>query len=160
MIRNGDEEVSDSGLKWKDSTVTHERINELIEEAYLTPLDMACSRALDAGSGNIPRSILESQEKSAPPPLFSMASSSLSIHFQGLASSLWPSTPRLSPNSIIHVSCYITLHESFLCCEPHFGLRRKVFRINQRSSRGTIVEVGNTIIGKALNVPYLNGSVI
>jgi hypothetical protein len=36
---------------------------------------------------------------------------------------------QLTPNSILHIACFITLCESFLGIEPHFLLWRSLFRL-------------------------------
>jgi hypothetical protein len=36
---------------------------------------------------------------------------------------------QLTPNSILHIACFVTLCESFLGIEPHFLLWRSIFRL-------------------------------
>ena len=55
---------------------------------------------------------------------------------------------QLSPNSVLHLSLFITLCEAFLGIEPHFGLFKKIFGLRRHGNKfGTYVigSIGFTV---------------
>ena len=46
---------------------------------------------------------------------------------------------QLSPNSILHIACFITLCECWLGIEPHFGLFKRLFKLKRQSASGSVV---------------------
>ena len=55
--------------------------------------------------------------------------------FRGLLCFYGLQLHQLSPNSILHVACYITLCKCWLGIEPHFGL----FKLKRQSASGSVV---------------------
>ncbi|KAK1616092.1 hypothetical protein QYE76_021609 [Lolium multiflorum] len=41
--------------------------------------------------------------------------------------------PQLTPNSILHLSIFVTVCEAFLGIEPHWGLWRKIFYVKRHN---------------------------
>lgn len=50
----------------------------------------------------------------------------------------------LNPNSMLHVTTFITLYECFLGIEPHFAVWKHFFSVKPQPSRGSPVVVGGT----------------
>ena len=46
---------------------------------------------------------------------------------------------QLSPNSLLHITCFITLCECWLGIEPHFGLFKRIFKLKRQSASGSLV---------------------
>ena len=46
---------------------------------------------------------------------------------------------QLSPNSLLHIACYITLCECWLGFESHFGLFKRLFKLKCQSASGSLV---------------------
>jgi hypothetical protein len=53
---------------------------------------------------------------------------------------------QLTPNSILHITCFVTLCECFLGIDPHWGLSRRIFCIRRNISRTAVHDVGGAII--------------
>jgi hypothetical protein len=53
---------------------------------------------------------------------------------------------QLTPNSILHISCFITLWEAFLGIDPHWRLRRRIYYLCRNASKEEIHDVGGAII--------------
>jgi hypothetical protein len=53
---------------------------------------------------------------------------------------------QLTPNSIIHISIFITLCECFLGIHPHWGLWKRIFYLPRNNSKNTIYNVGGVCI--------------
>ncbi|KAK1612256.1 hypothetical protein QYE76_035929 [Lolium multiflorum] len=53
---------------------------------------------------------------------------------------------QLTPNSLIHISIFITLCECFLGIQPHWGLWKRIFYLRHNNSRNTIYNVGGVCI--------------
>ena len=64
----------------------------------------------------------------------------------------------LSPNSILHIACFVTLCESFLKCQPHFSLWCKYFCVQPRASGGTLFECARAVICRVARSGYHDGS--
>jgi hypothetical protein len=65
---------------------------------------------------------------------------------------------QLTPNSILHIACFMTLCESFLGIEPHFLLWRSIFRLRPSVSLSNKPELGRAIISVHPKVQYLEFS--
>jgi hypothetical protein len=53
---------------------------------------------------------------------------------------------QLTPNSLLHIACFITLCEAFLGIDPHWVLCKYLFRLRTSGSKGEIPELGGAII--------------
>jgi hypothetical protein len=53
---------------------------------------------------------------------------------------------QLTPNSILHIACFITLCESFLGIDPHFLLWKSLFRLRPSVSLSKKLELGGACI--------------
>jgi hypothetical protein len=65
---------------------------------------------------------------------------------------------QLTPNSILHIACFVTLCESFLGIEPHFLLWRSIFRLRPSVALSNKPEVGGAIISVRAEAQYLEFS--
>jgi hypothetical protein len=65
---------------------------------------------------------------------------------------------QLTPNSILHIACFITLCESFLGIDPHFLLSRSLFRLRPRVSLAKTPELGGACISVRSESQYLEFS--
>jgi hypothetical protein len=61
---------------------------------------------------------------------------------------------QLTPNSILHVACFITLCEGFLVINPHWGLWKWIFYLHRNASKEEIHDVGGALIGLCLDAQY------
>jgi hypothetical protein len=70
---------------------------------------------------------------------------------------------QLTPNSILHIACFVTLCESFLGIEPHFLLWRSIFRLCPSVSLANKPELGGAVVsvrpGALLAIPLSIGVV-
>ena len=53
---------------------------------------------------------------------------------------------QLTPNSILHISIFITLCECFLGIHPHWGLWKRIFYLRRNHSKNAIYNVGGVCI--------------
>jgi hypothetical protein len=53
---------------------------------------------------------------------------------------------QLTPNSLFHIACSITLCEAFLGADPHWGLWKYLFRLHPNGSKEEIPELGGAIV--------------
>jgi hypothetical protein len=53
---------------------------------------------------------------------------------------------QLTPNSLLHIACFITLCEAFLGIDPHRVLCKYLFRLRTSGSKGEIPELGGAIV--------------
>jgi hypothetical protein len=53
---------------------------------------------------------------------------------------------QLTPNSLLHIACFITLCKAFLGIDPHWVLRKFLFRLCPSGSLAKIPELGGAII--------------
>jgi hypothetical protein len=53
---------------------------------------------------------------------------------------------QLTPNSLLHIACFVTLCESFLGIEPHFLLWRSIFRLHPNVSLARKPELGGAVV--------------
>ncbi|KAK1646611.1 hypothetical protein QYE76_064416 [Lolium multiflorum] len=63
---------------------------------------------------------------------------------------------QLTPNSILHISIFITLCECFLGTHPHWGLWKHIFCIRRNSSRNVAYNVGGIVICIRPDVDYFD----
>jgi hypothetical protein len=63
---------------------------------------------------------------------------------------------QLTPNSILHLTIFITVCEAFLCIDPHWGLWKKIFFVKRHSGGGGPYITGEVgfIVRKEVN--YFN----
>jgi hypothetical protein len=62
---------------------------------------------------------------------------------------------QLTPNSILHIACFVTLCESFLGIEPHFLLWRSIFQLRPSVSLANKPELGGAVISVRAEAQYL-----
>jgi hypothetical protein len=62
---------------------------------------------------------------------------------------------QLTPNSILHIACFITLCEAFLCINPHWGLWKYLFRLHPNVSKEEVHDLGGAIIFGRSKSQYL-----
>jgi hypothetical protein len=65
---------------------------------------------------------------------------------------------QLTPNSILHIACFMTLCESFLGIEPHFLLWRSIFRLRPSVSLVNKPELGGAVVSVRPEAQYLEFS--
>ncbi|KAK1620330.1 hypothetical protein QYE76_025847 [Lolium multiflorum] len=63
---------------------------------------------------------------------------------------------QLTPNSILHISIFITLCECFLGTHPHWGLRKRIFYLWRNNSRNVVYNVGGVCICARPDVDYFD----
>ncbi|KAK1613078.1 hypothetical protein QYE76_036751 [Lolium multiflorum] len=63
---------------------------------------------------------------------------------------------QLTPNSIIHVSNFITLCECFLGIHPHWGLWKRIFYLRRNNSKTVAYNVGGVVICIHPDVDYFD----
>jgi hypothetical protein len=78
--------------------------------------------------------------------------------FRGLLFVYGVQLHQLTPNSILHIACFITLCESFLGIEPHFLLWKFLFRLRPRVSLAKKPELGGAVISVRTESQYLEFS--
>jgi hypothetical protein len=62
---------------------------------------------------------------------------------------------QLTPNSILHIACFVTLCESFLGIEPHWILWKFLFRLRPSVALSRKPELGGAVISARSEVHYL-----
>jgi hypothetical protein len=65
---------------------------------------------------------------------------------------------QLTPNSILHIACFITLCESFLGIEPHFLLWKFLFRLCPSVALSKKPELGRAVVSIHVESQYLEFS--
>jgi hypothetical protein len=65
---------------------------------------------------------------------------------------------QLTPNSILHIACFITLYESFLGIEPHFLLWKYLFRLCPSVALTKKPELGGVVVSIHAKSQYLEFS--
>jgi hypothetical protein len=65
---------------------------------------------------------------------------------------------QLTPNSILHIACFITLCESFLGIEPHFLLWKFLFRLCPSVALSKKHELGGAVVSIRAKSQYLEFS--
>jgi hypothetical protein len=63
---------------------------------------------------------------------------------------------QLTPNSILHIACFITLFKVFLGIDPHWILWKYMFRLCPSGSKGKILELGSAIVSVRSESQYLD----
>ncbi|KAK1687145.1 hypothetical protein QYE76_047993 [Lolium multiflorum] len=63
---------------------------------------------------------------------------------------------QLTPNSILHISIFITLCECFLGTHPNWGLWKRIFYIRRNNSHNTAYNVGGVVICIRPDVDYFD----
>jgi hypothetical protein len=66
---------------------------------------------------------------------------------------------QLTPNSILHIACFVTLCVSFLGIEPHFLLWRSVFQLRPSVSLSNKPELGGAVVSVRPEAQYLEFSI-
>ncbi|KAK1682186.1 hypothetical protein QYE76_043034 [Lolium multiflorum] len=62
----------------------------------------------------------------------------------------------LTPNSILHISIFITLCEFFLGTPPNWGMWKRIFLVRRNSSHNTAYNVGGVVICVRPDVEYFD----
>jgi hypothetical protein len=62
---------------------------------------------------------------------------------------------QLTPNSLLHIACFITLCEAFLGIDPHWILWKYLFRLRPSGSLAEIPELGGAIFSVRSESQYL-----
>jgi hypothetical protein len=62
---------------------------------------------------------------------------------------------QLTPNSILHIACFVTLCESFLGIDPHWNLWRFLFRLRPSVSLLKRPELGRAVVSVHAEAHYL-----
>ncbi|KAK1603651.1 hypothetical protein QYE76_027324 [Lolium multiflorum] len=62
----------------------------------------------------------------------------------------------LTPNSVLHISIFITLCERFLGTPPNWGLWKRIFLVRRNSSHTTAYNVGGVVICVRPDVEYFD----
>jgi hypothetical protein len=65
---------------------------------------------------------------------------------------------QLTPNSILHIACFVTLCESFLGIELHFLLWRSIFRLCPNVALANKPELGGAVVSVRPEAQYLEFS--
>jgi hypothetical protein len=65
---------------------------------------------------------------------------------------------QLTPNSILHIACFITLCESFLGIEPHFLLWKFLFQLRPSVALSKKPKLGGAVISIRAESHYLEFS--
>jgi hypothetical protein len=65
---------------------------------------------------------------------------------------------QLTPNSILHIACFITLCDSFLGIEPHFLLWKSLFRLRPSVALTKKPELGGAVVSICAESQYLEFS--
>jgi hypothetical protein len=65
---------------------------------------------------------------------------------------------QLTPNLILHIACFITFCESFLGIEPHFLLRKFLFRLCPSVALSKKLELGGAVVSIRVESQYLEFS--
>jgi hypothetical protein len=65
---------------------------------------------------------------------------------------------QLTPNSILHIACFVALCESFLGIEPHFLLWRSIFRLRPSVSLAKKPKLGGDVVSVRPEAQYLEFS--
>jgi hypothetical protein len=61
----------------------------------------------------------------------------------------------LTPNSISHNACFVTLCEAFLGINPHWGLGKHMFHLHRNASKEEIHDLGGSIVSVRSESQYL-----
>ena len=64
----------------------------------------------------------------------------------------------LAPDSLLHISSFIVVCETFLRITPHFGLWLKTFDVKPKMVEGQYAACGRALIRKIADAPWPKGS--
>jgi hypothetical protein len=78
--------------------------------------------------------------------------------FRGLLFVYGVQLHQLTPNSILHIACFITLCESFLGVNPHWTLWKFLFRLRPSASLSKNLELGGDVVSMCSKAHYLEFS--
>jgi hypothetical protein len=67
---------------------------------------------------------------------------------------------QLTPNSILHIACFITLCDSFLGIEPHFLLWKYLFRLRPSVALTKKPELGGAVVSIRAESQYLEEEMV
>jgi hypothetical protein len=67
---------------------------------------------------------------------------------------------QLTPNSILHIACFITLCESFLKIDPHWVLWKFLFRLRPSVSLAKNPELGGAVVSVRSESHYLEFNMV
>jgi hypothetical protein len=67
---------------------------------------------------------------------------------------------QLTPNSLLHIACFVTLCESFLGIEPHFLLWRSIFQLLPNVALARKPELGGAVVSVRPEAQYLEFSMV
>ncbi|KAK1692678.1 hypothetical protein QYE76_009375 [Lolium multiflorum] len=67
-----------------------------------------------------------------------------------------PELHQLTPNSILHVSIFITLCECFLGVQPNWALWKRIFCLRRNGSHGVAYNIGGVVICVRSDVDYFD----
>jgi hypothetical protein len=142
--------VTNSAMSWVPSTFMQKE------------LDKAKADGLVSNNHSI---IFPSTERISKPPsgyrvmflAFLLRGLSLPAHefLRGLLYVYSVQLHQLTPNSILHITCFVTLCESFLGIEPHFLLWRSIFRLRPSVSLSNKPELGGSVVSVCAKAQYL-----
>jgi hypothetical protein len=62
---------------------------------------------------------------------------------------------QLTPNSLLHIACFVTLCEAFLGIDPHWILWKYLFHLRPSGSLAEIPELGGAIVSVRSESQYL-----
>jgi hypothetical protein len=62
---------------------------------------------------------------------------------------------QLTPNSIMHIACFITMCEAFLGIDPHWGPWKCLFRLRRNVAKEEIHDLGGAIVSIRSESQYL-----
>jgi hypothetical protein len=65
---------------------------------------------------------------------------------------------QLTPNSILHIACFMTLCESFLGIEPYFLLWRSIYRLRPSVYLANKPKLGGAVVSVRAEAQYLEFS--
>ena len=63
---------------------------------------------------------------------------------------------QLTPNSILHIVCFITLCECFLGIHPHWGLWKHIFQVKRQSGKNAVFDVGGFGVSVRSDAEYFD----
>ena len=66
----------------------------------------------------------------------------------------------LAPDSLLHISSFIVVHEAFLRITPHFGLWLKTFDVKPKTIEGQHAACGGALISKIAGASWPKGSFV
>lgn len=149
--------------EWEHCTMSQGQLDRLSGAGYLPPPEDAYARTglIAIGQDTFQESTPNPQENERVcfvPCLIRGLGFSIHPFLRGLLHFYDLQLHHLSPNSIFHIACYVTLWEAFLRCLPHFGLWRRYFYVQPRTTGNILLDYGGTVICRVVEAGYLDGS--